>query len=192
MTGLNPASAPEYRGTEARVVSFIEAGHEFVLMGPMTDGLWWIDIASPDGTRFAMDAAHFDEACGTVDSWLARRPDDAKTGMFAGYIVEAWSHEERMMRRLRYATRGELLRWFDDGSMPSPEEIADAAGWNGDMATWVWNRDGVLLVDRVETVRAKLAGMFPAEDVGFDPSDEDPAIVRRPGMGRGSSYAYDE
>jgi hypothetical protein len=90
-----------------------------------------------------------------VDEWLERNAggDDSH---FTGFEIVLLDHELRFERTARHPTRGALLAWFDDGDMPTMDELVELAEISADRVLVVRDCGGNVLLDRREAVEAAL------------------------------------
>ncbi len=146
---------------------FRERGTTFEVVGPFSGHGHMLQVRVP-GQELEVSEHPDIEAVGrAVDAWLAAHPaaGGADRG-FDGYSAEVWNHEERDVQTVHYPTRGSLLAIWEDGTLPSPDEFADALEWSGDLVLTVTDGGGRKVVDRRERTEARLAA-FALEDSGF-------------------------
>jgi hypothetical protein len=140
-------------------IEFEEAGLSFEVQGPFSDGGYLTLVRSPDAEPRTHGSESFAEVGRLVDRLVAARPPEAREGGFPGFDMEIWDHEGGVVRRARYPTRGSILQWFDDGSLPSAAEAADLAELCGNVVLEVRDRDGRMLLDVRDEAEARIAAL---------------------------------
>lgn len=137
-------------------IRFTEAGVTFEIFGKMPKGEWWMNVTEEDGTLHGVVEKDFEAVCRAVDRWVDRLVPADDPRRFKGFRITEWDHETRIVGDRVYATRGALLEWFDDGTMPDMEELVDLAQFGGDRVLEVRDCAGTLLVDRRAQVKAEM------------------------------------
>jgi hypothetical protein len=145
-------------------IEFEEAGFLFQLF-PLDGGQWWMSVTASDGDTRGEQIKDFEEVCTAVDDWIRRRGSADDPRRFKGLKAVVWNHETRSVEDCVYPTRGELLRVFDDGSLPTVDEFVEHMECCGDRALLVFDGAGTLLADRRRKVAKDLSLYFGAADV---------------------------
>jgi hypothetical protein len=130
------------------MICFQEAGASFEIYSAMQDGSRWMSVTDEQGGLHGFEEKDFKAICRVVDVWLDRNVASDDPRRFNGLSILKWDHETHEVRKSLILTRGALLEWFDDGSMPSLDEVIDQAQCCGDRVLEIRDGQGALLADR--------------------------------------------
>lgn len=145
----------------ADFIEFIERDVEFGIGRSRVDGKVELTLAIRSGDRIDAASMHPDleAVAAAVDARLAELPPSAPGEGFQGLEIEFWDHEERLEQTLTVTTRGQLLAWLEDGSMPSPQDLATLVDFHGDIVLSVRDGRGNEMLDRRAEASARIAAL---------------------------------
>ena len=147
-------------------IEFVERGTSFEIQGDLRRGPLLLLVRPAQGDPETSDHRDLAAVGRAVDRWLAAHPAASPDEGFQGLVFEKWCHETNEVDTVAYATRGELLEWFDDGSMPTLEQAIDLAETCGDIVISVKDSQGRPLADRREQARERVTALL-TPPVGF-------------------------
>jgi hypothetical protein len=142
---------------------FKEAGLSFEVVGPDHAGSVYGIVMDATGVKSAFAADSFDEACKKVDCVLEKNVPADHPDRFAGFRITIFDHEERFLRDQHIRTRGDLLRLFEGGEMPTLDELVSLSETAGDYVVRIHDGNGTLLLDRKDEVIRSLRAIHNAD-----------------------------
>jgi hypothetical protein len=142
-------------------ITFKEAGVIFdVHPVSMSEGNFLVLVTSAHGNEDALIVEGYE-----IDRWLGENVPADHPDRFKGYRLTLFRHETRTIEEDAYPTRGALLKWFDEGGTPTPDDVVELAQSTGDHLLLLKDNDGNVLLDRRELVKERLAAIY--KDTGY-------------------------